>query len=162
MEEYYVTVANSVPNDFPVYLYNIPQCSSNELTAGVAQNVADRCENIVGIKYSYPDFLENINYLNINNGDFSVLQGTDRLFLPALAMGCEGVVSGVSSVFPEPFVAVYNAYLNNDLEKAREKQKIAVFFVKSLRNQSKHRRCVKHMIIITEIPYRNEVHSSLL
>lgn len=28
MEEYFVTVANSVPNDFSVYLYNIPQCSS--------------------------------------------------------------------------------------------------------------------------------------
>ncbi|WP_280170487.1 dihydrodipicolinate synthase family protein [Priestia megaterium] len=136
LETYFTKVAHSVPNDFPVYLYNIPQCSSNDLTAEVAQKVAKTCKNVVGIKYSYPDYLRVNEYLNINDGNFSVLPGTDRLFLAALAMGCEGVVSGVSGVYPEPFVETYNAFKANDLEKARKMQKIAIQYCEALLNGS--------------------------
>lgn len=136
MEQYYVSVAASIPDDFPMYLYNIPQCASNDLKTDVAQKVKDRCKNVVGIKYSYPDFLRTNEYLSINGGDFSVMQGADRLFLPALAMGCDGVISGVSCVYPEPFVAVYNAYLNKDLDKARELQRIAIQYCEVLKSGS--------------------------
>jgi 4-hydroxy-tetrahydrodipicolinate synthase len=125
LEEYFVNVALSVPDDFPVYLYNIPQCSANDLSPEVTQRVKNRCENVVGIKYSFPDFLRVNEYLSINEGEFSVLPGTDRLFLAGLAMGCEGVVSGVSCVYPEPFVEIYKAFKNNDLPKARKMQSIA-------------------------------------
>ncbi|PFR94162.1 dihydrodipicolinate synthase family protein [Priestia megaterium] len=136
LETYFTKVAHSVPNDFPVYLYNIPQCSSNDLTAEVAQKVAETCKNVIGIKYSYPDYLRVNDYLNINDGNFSVLPGTDRLFLAALAMGCEGVVSGVSGVYPEPFVETYNAFKANDLEKARKMQKVAIQYCEALLNGS--------------------------
>ncbi|MQR84542.1 dihydrodipicolinate synthase family protein [Bacillus megaterium] len=136
LETYFTKVAHSVPSHFPVYLYNIPQCSSNDLTAEVAQKVADTCKNVIGIKYSYPDYLRVNDYLNINDGNFSVLPGTDRLFLAALAMGCEGVVSGVSGVYPEPFVETYNAFQANDLEKARKMQKVAIQYCEALLNGS--------------------------
>jgi 4-hydroxy-tetrahydrodipicolinate synthase len=136
MEAYFVAVASSVPHDFPMYLYNIPQCAANDLTTEVAQRVANKCNNVIGIKYSYPDFLRTYEYLGINGGDFSVMQGSDRLFLAALALGCEGVISGVSCVFPEPFVAVYNAYLENNLDKARALQKTAVTYCEALKNGS--------------------------
>ncbi|MCA0757606.1 dihydrodipicolinate synthase family protein [Paenibacillus sp. N4] len=134
LERYYVTVASALPDDFPVYLYNIPQCASNDLKTEVAERVQAACKNVVGIKYSYPDFLRTNEYLSINGGEFSVMQGADRLFLPALAMGCDGVISGVSCVYPEPFVAVYNAYLEKDLDKARELQRIAIQYCEVLRS----------------------------
>ena len=136
MEEYYVTVAKNVPEDFPVYLYSIPQCSGNEIKAAVAQKIADRCSNVVGIKYSYPDFLRTNEYLEINNGKFSVLVGTDRLFDAALVMGCSGVVSGVSCVYPEPFVAIYKAFLKGNLDEVRRIQRIAIRYCEILRNGS--------------------------
>lgn len=136
LETYFVDVASSVPDDFPVYLYNIPQCAANDLKTDTAQRIADRCRNVVGIKYSYPDFLRTNEYIGIRAGDFSVMQGADRLFLAALALGCDGVVSGVSCVFPEPFVAVYNAYLEGDLDKARQHQRTAVAYCEALRSGS--------------------------
>ncbi|MEW9673464.1 dihydrodipicolinate synthase family protein [Ammoniphilus sp. 3BR4] len=136
LEEYFVKVASSVPEDFSVYLYNIPQCATNDLKTDVAQRVANRCKNVVGIKYSFPDFLRTNEYLAIHDGDFSVLPGADRLFLPALAMGCDGVVSGVSSVYPEPFVAVYQAFQENDLPKAREIQRVAIQVCETLKSGS--------------------------
>lgn len=133
MEEFYVTVANSVPKNFPVYLYNIPQASANELSPAVAQRIANRASNVIGIKYSYPDFVRLSEYVNINNGKFSVLTGTDRLLVAALAMGCDGTVSGISGVYPEPFVATYEAYQNRNIEKARLYQKEAEGFCVTLK-----------------------------
>lgn len=136
LEEYYVTVCSSVPDDFPVYLYGIPQLAVNDLSAEVVQRVANKCKNVIGIKYSYPDFLRINEYLNVNNGNFSVVPGTDRLFLGELAMGCDGVVSGISCVYPEPFVEIYDAFQAKDIEKARDFQKIANLYCEVLKNGS--------------------------
>lgn len=136
LEEYFVAVASSVPADFPVYLYNIPQCAANDLRSDVVQRIANRCPNVIGIKYSYPDMLRTNEYLAVNQGTFSVSHGTDRLFLAGLAMGCEGTVSGVSCVYPEPFVALYQAFLENDLKKARKLQRIAIHYCETLKNGS--------------------------
>lgn len=116
---YYTAISKSLPADFPIYLYNIPQCAANDLTAQTASEIAEKCPNVVGIKYSWSDMLRTYEYLGIRNNSFSVVQGTDRLFLPALAAGCAGTVSGISSVYPEPFVKVYEAWKNGDIATAR-------------------------------------------
>lgn len=131
-----MTVAGSVPADFPVYLYNIPQCSANDLKAATASRIAEQCPNVVGVKYSWPDFLRTDEYLRIREGQFAVMQGADRLMLPALAQGCDGVISGVSCVYPEPFVAVYEAYQRGDLERARTLQRVATAYCEALRSGS--------------------------
>jgi 4-hydroxy-tetrahydrodipicolinate synthase len=131
IEEYYVAVANSVGRDFPIYLYNIPQCASNDIKAEVAERVRNRCSNVIGIKYSFADINRTVDYVNI--GNFSVLHGADRLLLSLLVLGCDGTVSGVAGVFPEPFVEVYKAYTEGDLQRAIEWQKICVKFCDTLR-----------------------------
>jgi len=119
MEEFYVQVASSVSSDFPIYLYGIPQAASNDIKPEVVNRIVKRAKNVVGLKYSYPDFLRVKDYLLCNNGNFDVVVGTDRLFLPALAMGCVGTVSGVSNCGPKPFITVYDEYRKGDLKAAR-------------------------------------------
>lgn len=136
MEEYYVSVANSVPEEFPVYLYNIPQCSTNDLKTEVIERILKRTRNVVGIKYSLADMIRTGEYLKINKGNFSVLQGTDRLFYESLSMGCDGTVSGNSSVYPEAFVGVYKAFMEDNMEEARKQQRIATEVSEILKNGS--------------------------
>lgn len=135
LEEYFVTVANS-EKDFPIYLYNIPQCSANDLKKEVVQRIASRCPNVIGLKYSFPDINRTIDYIDVNNGTFSVLHGCDRAMIAMLAVGCRGVVSGVAGVFPEPFVAAYRAYCRGDLAEAQRIQKTCVKLVDALRGGS--------------------------
>lgn len=134
---FYKTVSASVPADFPIYLYNIPQCSTNDIPVSVCEAVAGSCINVVGIKYSFADVHRTLDYLTVRGGDFSVLVGFDRLLLPALTMGCDGTVSGASSVFPEPFVAGYNAYVAGDYEQARAQMMVANDIVNKLRAGSR-------------------------
>ncbi len=131
MVRYYLRVFRAIPRDFPAYLYNIPQCAANDLTCGAVRRICDACPNVVGIKYSLPDMVRTYEYLGIGDG-FEVVQGTDRLFLPALAMGCAGTVSGVSAVYPEPFVRVYEAWQAGDIDAARHWQCVANRFVEAL------------------------------
>lgn len=124
-EEFFVTVAKSVPDDFPVYLYGIPQCAANDVRPDVIEKILKRTKNIIGIKYSYPDFLRIKDYLLCNNGDFSVVVGTDRLFLAGLSMGCDGTVSGCSNADPRKFVETYEKFKAGDLAGARKAQELA-------------------------------------
>ena len=126
MEEYYVAVAQAVPGDFPVYLYNIPQLSANDLKPPTIEKILRRCPNVIGLKYSYADMARTLEYLQLMGGKFSVIHGADHLFLSLLMMGCAGTVSGVAGIYPEPFVAVYRAFRDGDQQRAIQHQAIGV------------------------------------
>ncbi|SCI28971.1 Dihydrodipicolinate synthase [uncultured Flavonifractor sp.] len=130
MVEYYKTVCAALPDDFPVYVYVIPQLAHNDISAATMERIAAACKNVVGVKYSFADMRRINEYLQVRNGNFSVVPGADDLFLPALVCGCDGVVSGCSGPFPEAFVAVYNAFQSGDLEGARKAQVAATELVK--------------------------------
>jgi 4-hydroxy-tetrahydrodipicolinate synthase len=107
MLEFYVTVSKELDDDFAVYLYNIPQCAANDLTPQVIERILERTKNVVGVKYSFADFIRLKDYLACNNGNFDVVVGT---------------VSGCSNCGPQPFVQVYERFMRGDLDGAREAQ----------------------------------------
>lgn len=137
IEQYYKDICAAVGPDFPLYLYSIPQCSGNDISPQLCQKLAAECpQNVVGIKYSYPNMIRILEYLKVNNGDFSVLVGPDKLFLAGLISGAKGVVSGIAGPMPEPFVAVYKAWCSGDHAKAARLQQTAVAVTDLLRGGS--------------------------
>lgn len=129
---YYKRVAGNVP-DFPIYLYNIPQCAGNDLTPTTVDRITDACPNVIGIKYSFADINRTIDYVHAKKPGFSVLHGCDRALTGMLALGCDGTVSGIAGVFPEPFVAVYEAYTQGDMERAGKLQDVCIRFCDALK-----------------------------
>lgn len=136
IEQYYRDICTAVGPDFPLYLYSIPQCSGNDISAALAERIAAACPNVVGIKYSYPDMVRVLQYLRVRGGNFSVLVGPDKLFVAGLACGVKGVVSGIAGPMPEPFVAVYQAWQAGDYAKAAKLQEIACDVTDLLRGGS--------------------------
>lgn len=133
---YYTRIAGKVSSSFPVYVYNIPQLAVNDIKPAVVQRIADECENVVGIKYNYPNINQTLDYLNINQGEFSVLQGDDRVLPAWLALGCAGTVAGSANVFPEPLVASYDAYQKGDMKASLQHAKVAAAFVDAMLNDN--------------------------
>ncbi len=121
--DYYEAVARSVPEDFPVYLYGIPQHAVNDLNAAVCEELAKRCPNIIGIKYSYPDFTRLQQFMMVNDQKFSVLVGPDHLFEALCAVGGDGVVSGNAMIIREHYAAVWDAIQKKDFEAATRYQR---------------------------------------
>lgn len=136
LERYYVKIANSVGKDFPVYIYNIPQLSMNDIKPEVVQKIADKCSNVLGIKYNYPDINRTFDYTMVNKGTFSVLQGDDRVLPAWLAIGCAGTVAGSANVFPEPLVASYHSFIRGELKEALFYARIAAECVDALQGDN--------------------------
>lgn len=117
LENYYVTVAKSVPADVPIYLYAIPDFAGNDLSLPLVTKLAGECENIVGIKYSSGDYGRICQFKQIRDGNFSVLVSSPAVAHSAFSIGCDGIISGACILFTEEVKALYNAYQNGDMEK---------------------------------------------
>ena len=121
--DFYVAVANSVSKDFPVYMYAIPQNAINDVNAAVCEAVAKQCPNVLGIKYSYPDFTKLQQFLMVNDEKFSVLVGPDHLFEALCAVGGDGVVSGNAIIVREHYAAIWDAVQKKDYDLATKLQR---------------------------------------
>jgi len=118
---HFMEIAESVPG-FPLFLYNIPGCTTNDLSTALLERLLERIDWIVGIKNSSEDLFQTIRFIRIGGDRCAVFNGNDGIILPALSVGARGLVSGNASAFPEPFVELYHAYQDGNLEKARMAQ----------------------------------------
>jgi len=127
--QHFMRIGDAVP-DFPLFIYNIPQCTGNNLTPTLLKRIVDRIETIVGVKTSNSDILQIQKYIRTAVGKCSIFVGFDGLILAGLSAGVEGIVSGNASAFPEPFVKIYRAFERGEVQKVREYQ----LFIDKLRN----------------------------
>lgn len=127
---YYRTVASST--NLPLFLYYIPATTgislANEKTAKLR-----KVKNIVGLKYTHPDFHLLQDLLIKTEGKWIAFSGPDELFLPALTMGAVGSIGSSQNVLPEIFLKIYENFMSGNIGVAMELQKritIAVTLMK--------------------------------
>lgn len=121
--DYYIAVSRSVPEDFPIYLYGIKQNAINDLNKYVCEEVAEKCKNVIGVKYSFPDMTRIQELITVKDGDFDVLVGPDHLFEVVCAAGGKGVVSGNAMCVREHYAALWEAIQKGDYELAARIQR---------------------------------------
>ena len=121
--DFYKAIAESVPADFPVYLYGIPQNAVNDINPATAEAIAQACPNVVGIKYSFGDFTRMQQFMLVRNQTFSVLAGPDHMFAPFCSAGGEGVVSGNAMCIPEHYEQLWEAIKAGDNALATKLQR---------------------------------------
>lgn len=119
--KHFVRIADTVPG-FPLFIYNIPECTGNNLSPDLFGRLIDRIETVVGVKTSNCDIFQVQDYVRIAKDKCSVFIGCDALILASLSAGVRGIVSGNASVFPELFVMIYQAFDRGELQKVREYQ----------------------------------------
>lgn len=108
--------------DFPIILYNIPQCTGAFLPRRVIEDLAN-IDNIVGLKDSSGNLPYTMEVLEKVEDDINVVIGHDEVVLPALAGGCKGMILASAQVFPDIWQEVLSAVTEGDLQKARKNQK---------------------------------------
>ena len=118
LENYYDQICQEIQED-PIYLYNIPCCTGNDILPELFSKLKEKYANIQGIKFSASDMLRLRQYLQVTK---HVLIGCDALVLDCLMAGGMGTVSGPCAAFPEAFVRLYRAFEAGDFEQARKNQ----------------------------------------
>ncbi|MDT2566759.1 4-hydroxy-tetrahydrodipicolinate synthase [Enterococcus avium] len=115
--QHYQTIA--LNTNLPMILYNIPANTQLSINESVFKELI-QLPQIIGIKDSSGN-LENIQmYLEMNDReDFSILIGSDSLILPALQMGVDGAVAATSNLLTKTDLGIYQAFLENKMERAQ-------------------------------------------
>ena len=121
MYQYYKRLHDAAP-DFPMYMYNIPSHSNNDIAPAVFGRITKDFGNFLGIKYSNSDLMRIQDYLMAADRKVDVLIGCDSLILPCLMTGGVGGVSGPCAVFGKRFSKMLAYYHAGDYEAARELQ----------------------------------------
>ncbi len=98
--KHFEAVSKSVA--IPVFAYNIPQFTGNNIQPGIVAAMA-KAGTLSGIKDSSRDLLQLIDLIRAVPDDFVVMNGTEEYGLFAIMSGADGLVSGGASAIPELF-----------------------------------------------------------
>lgn len=127
--EHFYQVAKKT--DFPIIMYNIPQCTGSYLPRRVIEDLAN-IDNIIGLKDSSGNLTFTLEVLEKVRDKIDVVIGHDEVVLPALAAGCKGMILASAQVFPEIWQELFLAVKERELEKAQglqmKVQKLARIF----------------------------------
>ena len=105
--------------DIPIVLYNVPKRTGIDLKPELVAKLS-KVKNIVAIKEASGSLSQQSQIIELTrDSDFVVLSGDDDLTLPTMSLGAKGVVSVVANVAPRKTVAMVDAILKGDFEKAR-------------------------------------------
>ena len=122
--EFYQTIAAST--ELPVFIYNIPSTVKTSIKPQVVAQLAEDCDNIVGIKDSSGDWTNCLNLLTLlgDRTDFSIMLGSHTAIGAAVLFGADGGVISISNVAPKESVALYKAAKARDIDEVHRLQKL--------------------------------------
>lgn len=120
--EYFTALADALP--LPLYLYNMPSHVKVFLEAATVKQLAAH-PNIVGLKDSSANmtYFQTLLYHLGGRDDFALYVGPEELTGESVLLGADGGVNGGANMFPELYVAMYEAAAAHDVERVRELQR---------------------------------------
>ncbi|HVI91762.1 MAG TPA: dihydrodipicolinate synthase family protein [Dongiaceae bacterium] len=114
--EHFRTVARA--SDLPVMIYNNPIVYGVDIKPEEFALLADE-KTIVAIKESSDDPRRITDLHNIHGDRFTLFCGVDDLVMESAALGIEGWISGLTDVFPEESVVLWDLLLQGRFAEAR-------------------------------------------
>ena len=104
--------------DIPVVMYNVPGRTGQNLEPDLVAELA--CHpNIVAVKEASGNIGQISRIIEeTQDEDFKVISGDDNITLPIMALGGSGVISVVANVDPKRMVAMYDAMMLGDFQRA--------------------------------------------
>lgn len=104
----------------PVLLYNVPSRTAQNLASETVLRLMADCANIAGVKEASGDLTQAGEIIRDRRHGFLVLSGDDKMTLPMLAIGGDGVVSVASHIVGPAMRRMLDAYAAGDAVTAAE------------------------------------------
>lgn len=109
----------------PVFLYNFPELTGQDIALNVITRLAREVPNIVGIKDTIDNIShtrEIINQVHCFRPDFIIFSGYDEYLLDTLMLGGHGGIPATFNFAPNITRGIYQAVQQNDLATAKALQ----------------------------------------
>lgn len=104
-------------SDAPVILYNVPARTGSSLSYEDYAAILPH-PNVAGVKEAEEN-TERVFRLCNDFEDTAIYTGSDAFLLPAMALGCAGVISVVSNLYPATVHGIIRDAMCGDLSRAR-------------------------------------------
>ncbi|MBQ1701632.1 MAG: dihydrodipicolinate synthase family protein, partial [Prevotella sp.] len=121
LAQFYEELVPQLP--LPVFLYNMPShvkvSFAPDTVARIAQN-----EQVVGFKDSSANavYFQSVMYKMQHRPDFAMLVGPEEITGECVLLGADGGINGGANMFPELYVAMYDAAKAHDISRVLELQ----------------------------------------
>ncbi|MDD7586234.1 MAG: dihydrodipicolinate synthase family protein [Corynebacterium glucuronolyticum] len=106
--EYFNKVAGSTKS--PIILYNFPDRTGSDLSAPIVDKLAKANPNIIGVKDTIDSIAHNRSLISAVGSDLSIFSGFDEYYISNRIAGGAGIISGLTNIIPEIFVAMHESY----------------------------------------------------
>ena len=103
-----------------IILYNVPPRTGSNMEVDTVVRLANDCKNIIGIKEAAGDFEQVLELIRKTPDDFLVISGEDKLALPLVLAGGDGVISVIGQGLPETFSKMIRMGLEGKSREAYE------------------------------------------
>lgn len=114
--QHFKLLAESSP--LPLILYNVPPRTGSNIAPNTVFRLAKEFQNIIGIKEAAGDFEQALELVKGSPRDFLIISGEDKLALPLVLAGGDGVISVIGQGLPKDFSQMINLGLSSEAKEA--------------------------------------------
>ncbi|AZD20710.1 Dihydrodipicolinate synthase family [Pseudomonas chlororaphis subsp. aurantiaca] len=104
----------------PIMLYNNPATSGTDMSVELILRIFNAVENVTMVKESTGDIQRMHKLQLLGEGQVPFYNGCNPLALEAFAAGAKGWCTAAANLIPQLNLDLYQAVLDNDLNRARE------------------------------------------
>jgi 4-hydroxy-tetrahydrodipicolinate synthase len=114
--QYYWKLADQLV--LPLFLYNMPSHTKINIAPETVKVLSEH-PNILGLKDSSGNavYFNSVLHVMKSNPSFTLMVGPEEMMASSVLMGGHGGVNGGANMFPELYVALYNAAVERDLDR---------------------------------------------
>lgn len=121
--EFYEDLLPHLP--LPLFLYNMPSHVKVNFAPSTIRRIAENSK-VIGFKDSSANlpYFQSVKYIMRDRPDFSMLMGPEEVTGESVLMGGNGGINGGANMFPELYVAMYNAAHAGNVAEVRRLQQL--------------------------------------
>lgn len=125
LAEFYEDLLKNLP--LPLFLYNMPSHVKVNFSPETIYRIAEN-EQVVGFKDSSANlpYFQSVMYKMRDHKNFSMLMGPEEVTAESVMLGANGGINGGANMFPELYVALYNAAKAGDLKEVWRLQQLVM------------------------------------
>ena len=137
LAQFYEELVPQLP--LPVFLYNMPSHVKVSFAPDTVRRIA-RNPQVIGFKDSSANavYFQSVMYKMQERRDFAMLVGPEEITGECVLMGAHGGINGGANMFPELYVAMYDAARGGDLTRVRQLQQYIMQISTSIYTVGKH------------------------
>jgi 4-hydroxy-tetrahydrodipicolinate synthase len=123
LAQFYEELVPQLP--LPVFLYNMPSHVKVSFAPDTVARIAKN-EQVVGFKDSSANavYFQSVMYKMQHRPDFAMLVGPEEITGECVLLGAQGGINGGANMFPELYVAMYNAASARDINRVLDLQQL--------------------------------------